>query len=71
MELNIGESGNYSIEIFDVLGKKISTKDIGNTEKGIHQLQLPVNEFSLSAGSYILSLVKDNERKAAKLVVVN
>jgi len=71
INFSASENADYSIEIFDVVGKKMSEKNIGTVNVGTHQIQLSAKENNLANGSYIISLNINGERKSSKVMVIN
>lgn len=64
------ENTNYSIELFDIVGKKLFQKDITNVS-GIQQLKISTKENNIAKGAYLISLSVNGERKNSKAVIVN
>ena len=64
-------TGNYAIELFDIVGKKLMEKQLGNLNIGNQQIQLSTNQLNLPSGSYLISLTQNGERKNSKVFVVN
>lgn len=70
IQFDAKENTNYSIELFDIVGKKLFQKSINNLS-GIQQVQLSVKEHNLAKGSYLISLSENGERSSSKVVVIN
>lgn len=65
------ENSNYSVEVFDVVGKKVVEKNLGNINSGSQQIQLSTKTYNLPSGTYLLSLNMNGERKSSKVFVLN
>jgi hypothetical protein len=63
--LNNGEAGVVSIQVLDVLGKVVYQQETSFTKGGYESLQLT----NLTAGTYFVQLVKNNELKTIKMTV--
>ena len=70
IQFDAKENANYTIEIFDIVGKKLVQKNIESIS-GLQQIQLSSKENNLAKGSYLISLSVNGERKNSKVVVVN
>ena len=64
-------TAKYAIELFDIVGKKLMEKQLGNLNIGNQQIQLSTNQLNLPSGSYLISLTQNGERKNSKVFVVN
>ncbi|MFN8283860.1 MAG: T9SS type A sorting domain-containing protein [Chitinophagales bacterium] len=64
-------SANYTIEIFDIAGKKIAEKTLGTLSAGMQQIQLSTKSYDMAAGSYLISLTQNGECKNSKVIQVN
>lgn len=62
-------SQNFSIQVFDLTGRELVFKDIGNTSAGIHRIDLGISH--LPAGLYILRVDSNALSSIKKLVVVH
>jgi hypothetical protein len=67
LEFTTGKSENLTLTVYDLSGRIVQTKQIGNTPKGNQKIQLELN--GLSNGSYFLTLRGDTETKTAKFIV--
>jgi len=56
LKINISESGEYNLIIYDLMGNLIGDLDKNNFAKGIHTLDVSLKH--LASGSYILGLTK-------------
>ena len=63
--------GNVKIELFNVLGNKISTLLNENQLQGDHQYQFTASDHNLSAGFYQVHLAVNGVVSTLKLVEVN
>ena len=64
-------TAKYAIELFEIVGKKLMEKQLGNLNIGNQQIQLSTNQLNLPSGSYLISLTQNGERKSSKVFVVN
>lgn len=64
-------TAKYALELFDIVGKKLMEKQLGNLNTGNQQIQLSTNQLNLPSGSYLISLTQNGERKNSKVFVVN
>ena len=64
-------TAKYAIELFDIVGKKLMEKQLGNLNIGNQQIQLSTNQLNLPSGSYLISLTQNGEHKNSKVFVVN
>jgi triacylglycerol esterase/lipase EstA (alpha/beta hydrolase family) len=71
VQFNATENNNYSIEVFDMLGKKLIEKNFKNIISGSQQIQFSTDEYNLSKGAYLISLNINGERKNCKVLVLN
>lgn len=71
IEMDIQESGNYSLSLYDLTGKKI-TELLPDTylHKGTQTITLDALQLHLSEGSYYVSLKKGDVLQTKKLVFV-
>jgi len=67
IEFTIGKSENLTITVYDLSGRIVQTKQLGNMPKGAQKIQLQLSD--LSNGSYFLTLRGDTETKTAKFIV--
>ncbi len=63
------ENTDYSIQAFDLLGKKVAEKKLGNAN-GIQDVELSASANAFAKGAYMISVVANGERVGAKVVVV-
>ena len=71
IQFNVNESAVYSMDIFDITGKKLLERNCGNLNTGVQQIQISTKEIKLSKGAYMISLNKNGERKSGKIFVLN
>ena len=71
IEFVITTTAKYAIELFDIVGKKLMEKQLGNLNIGNQQIQLSTNQLNLPSGSYLISLTQNGEHKNSKVFVVN
>lgn len=71
IQFTANETNSYSIEIYDMIGKKITDKNFAQQISGTQQVQLSTKEYHLTKGAYLISLNINGERKSSKVVVVN
>lgn len=71
-EVNIREPGNYSIILYDLLGKEVgllaANQFLGT---GWHTFSIDAQKLQLTSNTYYYSLQKGNEVKTKKLIVLN
>ena len=67
IEFVTGKSENITLTIYDLSGRVIQTKQLGNMPKGTQKVLLQLD--NLSNGSYFLSLRSASETKTAKFIV--
>jgi hypothetical protein len=65
LSINLPQSGNASLEIFSLHGKKIGTLLHGEQNSGIFELSL--SDLNLKSGTYILLLKQDSQIKSLKI----
>jgi hypothetical protein len=68
VQFNAAENTKYSIEVFDIVGKKIMQNEASNLS-GMQQIQLSLNDAA--KGSYLISFSVNGERKGSKVLVLN
>ncbi|MCC6584827.1 MAG: T9SS type A sorting domain-containing protein, partial [Chitinophagales bacterium] len=68
VQFNAEENSNYSIEAFDIVGKKIMQKEASNLS-GMQQIQLSLKDAA--KGSYLISFSVNGERKSSKVLLLN
>jgi pimeloyl-ACP methyl ester carboxylesterase len=71
IQFTADEAKNYSVEMFDIVGREIAKVEAGRNISGIQNMNIPLKEFQLSQGSYLISLTENGERKGSKVVVIN
>jgi len=72
IEMNIGQSGYYTLTLFDIMGRKI-TDLLSNQflQRGHEKITLDAKQLRLNESAYYYSLRKENEFMTKKLVIVN
>ncbi|HYV92349.1 MAG TPA: hypothetical protein VE978_11215 [Chitinophagales bacterium] len=72
IEMNIGQSGYYTLTLFDMMGRKIADL-ISNQflRRGHAKITLDARRLGLNESAYYYSLRKDNEIMTKQLVIVN
>lgn len=63
---NLPNSGNVSIEIFDLLGKKLNTVLNSNVTKGSHTFE--ISDVVLSPGVYMIKVTSEGAAKTIRIV---
>jgi hypothetical protein len=66
-ELN--EKANVSFAIYDISGKKVYTREMGNQNSGMHKIDLSVKNAGLSGGFYTYTLTVNNQVTGGKMIV--
>jgi flagellar hook assembly protein FlgD len=66
-ELN--EKANVSFAIYDISGKKVYTREMGNQNSGMHKIDLNVKNAGLTGGFYTYTLTVNNQVTANKMIV--
>lgn len=69
IQFTANENARYNIEIFDVVGKLLASKNIDGIS-GTQQIQINAKEYNLPKGSYWVALSVNGERKS-KVIVLN
>jgi hypothetical protein len=72
IEMNIGQSGYYTLTLFDLMGRKIA--DLLSNEflrRGHKIVTLDTRQLGLNESAYYYSLRKENEIMTKQLVIVN
>lgn len=67
IDFELAATANTSLEIFNNMGQKVKTMDLGNLNTGVHQVTVDVND--LAVGTYYYSLVSGANRVTKKLMV--
>lgn len=67
IQLNIPTPGRTELVLYDILGRKISTVFTGYLNSGEYKFYL--NHQNLSAGIYLLHLLKDDVRTTKKIIL--
>ena len=68
VELNMKESDNVVVEVYDLSGKLVSTIQNGGLNRGLQKLRLDAS--NLQNGAYLVSARSNKERKVAKVLIV-
>jgi hypothetical protein len=68
MEIDLPESENVTIEIYDLTGKVVNTISNSLLPQGLNKIQFNVND--LKNGTYIAAMRTDEEMKVSKFVVM-
>lgn len=67
IEINLNESSSVEIEIFDISGKKVFVKDLGNLPANKHIIPLNLNQ--LNFGMYLVNVKTSNFTFTSKLSI--
>jgi hypothetical protein len=67
LNLEVENTSNVDISIYDISGKKVANKSIGNVN-GLQKIKVPVS--SLSSGNYIVRVSINNEPIAIEKLIV-
>ncbi len=67
VEFEIGKDSNVSLEVFDLLGRKLMTIMDEFRQKGVHRVNL--NAGSLSSGVYLLNMKSGAFRQTKKILL--
>lgn len=67
VEFDLSDASPASLEILDVLGRKVWAQDVGHLGGGHHELR--IREVSLSMGIYLLRLTQDGRSLTANIVI--
>jgi len=67
IELSVPESGNATIELFDMTGKMVETLQDGNMEKGIYTLETSTDD--LMPGLYLIRTTVGNQVVNSRLMI--
>jgi len=67
IECNVAQSGNYSICVYDVLGKEVAAIHKGFLDAGKHSFRFDAG--NLSSGMYLYKLSGNNVNLAKKMIV--
>ena len=71
LNLRLKQDHNISINIFDILGRHVSTIFNGNLRRGEHNFMLSENQFKkLSSGQYFYSIKISGGKTLSKSFVV-
>ena len=65
--LNLPESTNASLRIYDLYGKKIKEIDNGKMTKGIHRISFPAGD--LASGIYFMEFHSQGYSKIKKFII--
>lgn len=63
--LQIEEPAEISVQVYDLNGKLLVSKDYGKCESGV--IAIPIS--SLQPGNYLLNINKDGKSDVAKLII--
>jgi len=66
LQLDISQTGNYQIHIYDVTGRQVYTQNI-HLPTGQHQVSIPASAFD-ATGMYFVKLSNGHAKKVTKLV---
>jgi hypothetical protein len=69
IEYSTLESHNVTIDVVDVLGKKVASLDKGKVEAGSHEFELATGSYK--SGIYFVAISVDGNRMVKRLVVQN
>jgi len=67
LAIEVSQSGNYSVEIYDLQGRKMNTTVLGFRNAGNYTESLDIE--GLNAGNYIFSLINENGARFTKMFV--
>jgi hypothetical protein len=73
VEYTLPEAGNVTVEVFDILGRRVSTLVDGYREEGLHRLDWNPSSQSrrgISSGVYILRVSMDGTSRTQKMTVI-
>jgi acetyl/propionyl-CoA carboxylase alpha subunit len=68
IEYTLPESGEVTLEVYDVLGRRVATLEKGRKEAGRHQVDLQAER--LSSGVYFGRLEAGEQTRTQKITVV-
>ena len=69
-QLTLADNTNVNIEIYNLLGEKISTLVNEKQRKGNHQINFGAKEIGYSSGVYFMKMNTGNKRSVFKLVEI-
>ena len=69
IQFSANELNVYTIELSDIAGKKIVSKRVTNVT-GIQQIQFDLKAYTLSKGTYCISLLENDIRKKGKILII-
>lgn len=69
LSFNLLEDANLSIDLYDLMGKRINTLYAGSTGNGMFNRAFNTDQLGLSAGIYTLNISVDGATVSQKLVV--
>ncbi len=73
VEYTLPEAGTVTVEVFDILGRRVSTLVDGHQEEGLHRLDWSPGSQSgggISSGVYILRVSMDGTSRTQKMTVI-
>ncbi len=68
---NLTNTGNIKVELYDLLGKKVTTLAEGKESQGIHSVKLNTKSTGLASGTYYLKLITADNIYTKKIEVTN
>jgi spore coat protein CotH len=68
LSVTLQRYSNVKVELYSIEGKRLNIITANNYSEGTHLI--PINCLSLSAGTYFLKVIINNEVKALKLIVI-
>ncbi|MFM9027817.1 MAG: T9SS type A sorting domain-containing protein [Bacteroidota bacterium] len=63
------QSGKATIELLDVLGRSVLTRELDNLDSGAQRVELPLSSERSSSGIYLLRLISGVNVEEVRLVV--
>lgn len=68
IRIYFNESMDYSLELYDIIGKRVKTISSGKADAGYHEYKIELND--LSSGSYFYRLKTEHESYTKRLKII-
>jgi hypothetical protein len=69
LELNVPETGNSRVDLYNITGKMVQTIYSGSLTRGVHMMPLLDKIDNLPGGIYLLRIQTKNHTRSLKILV--
>jgi PKD repeat protein len=70
INFDLNKSANVEVEVYDMLGRKVSTLESQKLQSGAHQIKLDAEHFTNSSSAYIVKILVDGEMISRNIIQI-